>query len=197
MITVSVKSNVDAVVRDLERRFRDQVPFAVAKALTLTAKDVQRAEVEEIRQAFDRPTPFTQQAVGITSATKQRLSAKVFVKTYQLAYLGIQVEGGIRQPKRRALVVPVDLPLNQYGNIPRRKVQALLSRRDTFSGRVNGVGGIWQRTKAGPLKLLIAYEPAAKYRKRFPFYEVALRVIDQRFDANLRSAVAGAIATAK
>ena len=103
MLTFTVKTNVDQVLRGLEGKLREQIPFATAKALTQTAKDVQRAETAEIGKVFDRPIPFTRSAVGITSATKQSLSAKVFLKDIQAAYLKLQVEGGQRFPKRRAL----------------------------------------------------------------------------------------------
>lgn len=198
MITVSVKTNVDQVMRGLEGKLKQQIAFATAKGLTQTAKDVQRAENDAINKEFDRPTPFTQKAVGIVSATKQSLSARVFLKDIQAQYLGIQVTGGTRLPKRRALVLPGSgLKLNQYGNIPRGRVKTLLARKDVFSGKVRGVGGLWQRQKAGPPKLLILYEPKAQYQKLLPFYEVAQRTIARTVTRNLDAALRQALATVK
>ena len=196
MLTFTVKTNVDQVMRGLEGKLREQIPFATAKALTQTAKDVQRAESAEIGKVFDRPSPFTRGAVGITPATKQSLSAKVFLKDIQAAYLKLQVEGGQRFPKRRALVLPGSgLRLNQYGNIPRGKVKALLARADVFSGTVRGTAGLWQRLRNGPPKLLIAYEPKAQYGKRFPFYEVAKAEIERRIVTNTQQALLVALRT--
>lgn len=198
MITVSVKTNVDKVMRELAGKLKQQIPFAVAKGLTQTAKDVQRAETDAINKEFDRPTPFTQRAVGIVSATKQSQSARVFIKDVQAQYLGIQVTGGTRFPKRRAIVLPGSgMKLNRYGNIPRGRVKSLLARRDVFSGQVRGVGGLWQRQKVGPPKLLILYEPQAQYRKLLPFYEVAQRTIERTVTRNLEAALRQALATIK
>lgn len=198
MLTFTVKTNVDQVMRGLEGKLRQQIPFATAKALTQTAKDVQRAETTEIGKVFDRPTPFTRSAVGIVPANKQTLSARVFLKDIQAAYLQLQVTGGPRFPKRRALVLPGSgLRLNQYGNIPRNKLKALLARADVFSGTVRGTAGLWQRMRNGPPKLLIAYQPKAQYRKRLPFYEVAKAEIERRIVANTQAALVFALRSAR
>lgn len=197
MIQFSVKSDIDAAIRQVEAKFRNQVPFATAKALTRTAQDVQRAIVDQLPTVFDRPTPFTMRGVGITYATKATLTSRVFLRDIQREYLQLQVTGGTRSPKKVALVVPSGIDLNAYGNLPRNKVKSLLARKDVFSGRVRGVGGIWQRTANGGLKLLIAYEPKATYRRRFPFGAIARETIERRILPNFRAALAQAIGTAR
>ena len=196
MISINVTSNIKAWSRDFDRRYVKQMPFAVAKALTQTAKDVQVEETKAINALFDRPTPFTQRAAGITPARKQNLVATVFLKDIQAAYLKLQVEGGTRYPKRRALVLPTDLPTNQHGNIPKGQIKRLLKRADVCSGTVRGVAGIWQRTGRG-LLLLVSYEPKATYRKRFPFYDIARKVVAAKLRANFETAWASAVATAR
>ena len=197
MIQFSVKSDIDAAIRQVEAKFRNQVPFATAKALTRTAQDVQRAIVDQLPAVFDRPTPFTMRGVGITYATKATLTSRVFLRDIQREYLQLQVTGGVELPKKVALVVPAGIDLNAYGNLPRNKVKSLLARKDVFSGRVRGVGGIWQRTANGGLKLLIAYEPKATYRRRFPFGAIARETIERRILPNFRAALAQAIGTAR
>ena len=196
MIEFSVKHDIDAAIRQVEDRFARQIPFATAKALTRTAQDVQRALVDQLPTVFDRPTPFTMRGIGITYATKSTLTSRVFLRDVQREYLQLQVTGGTRTPKKVALVVPSGIDLNAYGNIPRNKVKALLARKDVFSGKVRGVGGIWQRVN-GRLKLLIAYEPKALYERRFPFGAIARQTIERRILPNFRAAIATAIATAR
>ena len=49
----------------------------------------------------------------------------------------------------------------------------------------------------GGLKLLIAYEPKATYRRRFPFGAIARETIERRILPNFRAALAQAIGTAR
>lgn len=196
MFTINVSSNVRQWSREFQDKYRNQLPFATAKALTNTAQDIQREITRHLPDIFEKPTPFTQRAIGYQRATKRELTALVFVKDIQAAYLGLQVTGGERRPKRRALLLPAGVERNVYGNIPRTKLRTLLRRRDVFSGNVGGIGGIWQR-KGRNLRLLIAYEPKAEYRKRFPFYEIARQVASRVLERNFRAAWAQAVATAK
>lgn len=197
IVSFEVKDNIDQVVRQIDARFARQVPFATARALTDTAKDVQRAVTDELPKVFDRPTPFTQRGVGMAWATKSSLTSRVFLKDVQRDYLKVQVAGGTRTPKGKALVIPSGVGLNAYGNIPRGRIKTLLARKDVFSGRVRGVAGIWQRMAGGGLKLLVAYEPKATYRQRFPFGVIARQTIQRRLLPNLRAALAAAIASAR
>jgi len=196
MISISVKADIDRFARDLDRQYVKQLPFATAKALTDTAKDVQAAETKALPEVFDRPTPFTMRAFAIRAARKNNLTATIYVRPIQAGYLRLEIEGGTLQPKKRALVLPTDLPTNQYGSIPKGAVRRLLARPDVFSGKVRGVAGIWQRTPRG-LLLLISYAPRATYRKLFPFYEIGERVAKQRIEPNFRKAWAQAVATAR
>jgi len=196
MLTINVKHNIDAVIRQLDAQ-QKQVPYATARALTMTAKDVQRDVTTAIPQLLDKPTPFTRNAVGITYATKMTLRSRVFIKDIQAKYLGIQITGGTRLPPKRALVVPFNVPVNAYGNLPRGRLRQLLNRKDVFSGRVRGVPGIWQRQRKGGVKLLIAYEPQAHYQARFPFAQMARRIVERTLLPNLRRALVDAMRTAR
>jgi hypothetical protein len=111
-----------------------QVDFAVARALTATAKNVQRAIPAGLERALDKPTPFTKGAeegprasTFIRSARRNKLVAEVVFKGRQAEYLRWQVEGGERRPKRKALRLPADIALDAYGNIPRGTIAKLLA----------------------------------------------------------------------
>ena len=197
MVAISVRPDISrtvAFLNDLERR---QLPFATASALTDTAKDAQREEERAIERVFDRPTRFTTKAVGVTPARKTRLEARVFIKRIQADYLALQITGGTRHPRGRAIVLPVRKRVNKFGNIPRNTVKRLLARRDTFSGTVRGVAGIWQRQRGGRLKLMLAYEPQATYRKRYDFPGNVRRTVRRRFQSNFNRRWRIALATAR
>lgn len=192
-----VTTNIAAFKRGVNEAERDQIPFAVALALTHTAKGGQSFAVKMMKRLLDNPTRFTERGVAVKPATKRRLVAEVFVKDIQAAYLHWQAEGGTRYPARRAIPVPVGVRLNKFGNMPRRKLQQLLARKDTFSGTVKGVGGIWQRMRSGRVKLLVAYEPQARYRRRYPFTRIVEREVARRFNAEVAAAFEQAVNSAR
>lgn len=131
---------------------RTQLPFATAAALTATAKDVQSAETREIKDVFDKPTPWTINSVYMKAARKDRLQSEVGLKfdagkgNAPEKYLRAQMKGGERRLKRfeRALylagVLPADhfvvpgegCPMDAYGNIKAAFIQQLLSYFKAF-----------------------------------------------------------------
>lgn len=195
------KPAIDRALGDIATK---QIPFAVALGLTRTAQNVQKELTAELPRRLDRPTPFTMRAFKIKIATKRYQSALVFTRPAQEEYLKPQVYGGTRRPKRTAIVVPFSTRLNKYGNLTRNKVKTLLAKKNTFSGVVKGVPGIWQRPRRlksgrykGSPKLLIAYEKKVTYRPRFPFREVARRTAMERIVPNIVKAARFAMKTAR
>lgn len=182
---------------EFNRELSRQIPFALALGLTTAAQKAKGAVERQIDRAFDRPTPFTRRAVGITRATKTTLSATVFIKDAQAAYLFRQEVGGQRRPVKRALLIPVGAKLNQYGNLSQNQLKRLLTRPDTFSGTIGGVGGIWQRQKLGSPKLLIAFAPHAEYEPRFGFVDTVEASVRATIADDLREAWARATASAR
>jgi len=194
---ISFESNLREWTASMTAFERQQVPFATAKALTDVARyDVKPAIEQQIDRAFENPIEFTRRGVAYQPAFKGTLSSRVLIKSIQNAYLMIEEYGGVRTPKKRALTIPVEQKVNSYGNLPRGTVQRLLARKDTFSGRINGQGGIWQRTAKG-LRLLIAWEERATYRPRFGFYETAKMSAQLHFPRRFEAAFSQALATAR
>lgn len=148
MLEYRVTGDVKAITDHLSRLARDQIPFATAKALTMTAKAVQREIDAEIGRVFDRPTPFTRRATFVRTATKQRQFAEVKLKDEAakgnpaVKFLRAQVEGGPRTPKgfekllMRAGVMPAGwyavptkaAPLDAYGNLAGGLITRILSQ---------------------------------------------------------------------
>lgn len=193
----TIEANFDEVERWLTDFERKQLPFAIAQALTMTVQDAKVEEERLLPLRLDRPTPFTQRGLMIVSATKRRLVAEIRFKDIQANYLELQQTGGTRMPRRRAIAVPVGQRLNRYGNMPRTAIKRMLARSDTFSGVIRGVAGIWQRKKKGKIKLLVAYEPRARYRPRLHFQSDMQSVVLRRLEPNFAVTLANAIRTAR
>lgn len=193
----------------------NQAPFAMAKALTDTAKMAQVAVTEHINTVFDRPTAFTQRAMAFTPANKAELKSSVFVKDVQASYLVTEMEGGVRGFKTfeekfttggstKVALPGSGVELNQYGNLSKAKILRIARDLNTtgktkrfFSGKPIGHDrpeGIYARvnynTKLAPL---IVFATDARYEKRFKFSEVAYETIDKTFVANLQAAWEGAV----
>lgn len=174
----------------LSRVGKKQLPFATARALTWTARDVSKQLGAELDQYLDRPTPFTRRAFIGTRASKRKLQAYVKVKDIQAGYLKYAIKGGTRHPRGKAIGVPTkNQRRNKYGNMPRGKIQKLLAYPRNFSGTIRGVPGIWRRTggKKNPgVKLLVAWEPSASYRRRYPFRRRVHHHARRLYAANFR-----------
>jgi hypothetical protein len=160
---MAIDINIRADLRQLERAFagiaEKQLRFAWSQAINGVAKEVQKAERENMAKVLDKPTPFTLNSVSVKGSTKATLTATVYVKDIAASYLLPFEVGGNHKligsgktwlnPKDKALL------LNQYGNLPKTKLAALKGRPDMFVGTVNTksgetIDGLWQRpTKKG------------------------------------------------
>ena len=149
MISISVKADFETAIRKLDIGVRRQVPFAIKNTLNKLALDVKTDVVNEMRVKFDRPTPFTLNSLFIKYATKQTLTARVYVKDKELfksrafnEQLAHEFAGGERIRKRleywfqRAgyissneyLVPGESAQLDAFGNMSRGQIQKILSQ---------------------------------------------------------------------
>lgn len=146
-MSLSVKDNIDAVARRLTDVERRQLPFALARAMTLTAKDAQKAVTDEMRRVFDRPTRYTINSTFIKPARKTDLTATLAVRefggkgTAAANFLEPQIKGVRRKLKRfeRSLQSAGQMPkytyampgqrvrLDRYGNVSRGTITKVLS----------------------------------------------------------------------
>jgi hypothetical protein len=199
---VKIVVDTSQLEKSIDHVVNKQMPFALAKTLTDTVKDAQRALEAQLPKKLDRPTRFSLKAFGVSRATKKNLEAVIFIKDIQAEYLKYAVEGGERQPAGKAHALPAKIRLNKHGNIAGRrggkKFEKLLAKPNTFKATIKGVHGVWQRNKKGTkVKLLIAFRPTASYEKKFPFYRIVEGVVKSRLQRNFQRAYSSALATAR
>lgn len=218
---VDLSSNLREVIPAVDLLFNDQLPFAMAKALTDTAKAVAKAMPSALQQDLDRPSDFTRAGFFVTPARKDDLQSAVGIKDAQAKYLQWQIEGGNRAPARKAQRLPGTVQLDAFGNIPRGLIAQLVARAlagrrttkrqaqksgvsqglDLYYGDPDGVRppGIYKRVTSGGRSHLVPVVvfPAvvAKYRPRFDFYKHAGQVVDATFDGAMVAAFELAMAT--
>lgn len=206
---MSVKSNIDAFAAELEDFARDQLPFAVSLAINKVAKKVIAGEKEEITNTFPTATPFTKNGVSYIPSNKNKLEAVVFIKDIQSEYLEPYEFGGNEIPAgpgHVAMLRPINIPLNQYGNIPNRKVSSMKSSPNVFSGHVklkdgSTIGGVFQRMKGRGgtprLKILVRFADPHSVSRQLHYFERAAAVVSKNIDAALDEAMGYALATKK
>ena len=148
MLAFDVRMDIAAAIRGLTELERKQVPFALARGLTQTARDIHGGLAEAMPAVFDRPTRWTTGAYFVKPATKKDLVATVMSRQFAgkgtpaAAMLRHHIEGGTRKPKmfesRLQAVGIMDsgtfgtmgrdvAEKDAYGNIPAAKYVSMLS----------------------------------------------------------------------
>ena len=197
MIKITIDtSGLDRLARQLQGLAK-QVEFAKVQTLTQVAKIAAKDVEQELPNVLDRPTKFTTRSFAWKAATKANPESMVYIRPAAAVYLAPLITGGVVKPKKRALIKPVNVGLNQYGNLPPRKVKQLLARKDVFSGQIGGQGGIWQRIGQGRVKLLLAYQPEQQKRKQFDFAGMVSKSVHRNFNRLFERNFAAAMRTAR
>lgn len=160
-VEFGVNANLADVSAKMAKVASDQIPFAMALALTWTAKDALAAEKRTIEQVFDRPTPFSKNAFQLVPATKTHLVAAVVQKfasgtSHPRNWFNPNVYGGVRRHKafERHLIAVGAMPSNlfavpsracpkdAYGNVRGSVIMQILS--DLGAQAVD----VWQNASA-------------------------------------------------
>lgn len=144
-----LQAQLDALT-ELEKEL---IPYATSTALTKTAQGLIGRLQDEMRVVFDKPTPYTLNALRLMPATKDKLSARVWFKNEAdgaqpaSVWLAPEVYGGERRNKPAELqlrargilpagmyVVPGEgAELDAYGNIKRGQIIKAMSGVKGFS----------------------------------------------------------------
>ncbi len=218
MISFGITANLKPLHRAMIALRADQVPFAMSMALNDLAAGVASIERDAIDKTFDTPTPFTKNAIRTVRATKFNPIATVAIKDIQADYLAPYVLGGDRSlGKKRGMLAPRAVALNQYGNLPKAKLASLKAKPNVYIGPIKTragkvISGVWQRpakakrprggkpSGAQPrqgLKLLIQFEDTTPVRKRLPFEQLARTYIQRNAAGAFEAALRRALATAR
>ncbi len=140
---IKAKSNALPLSREIRRAARDQMPFAVARALTLAGNDVARDVGARIERHMTVRSKGLKRALQSTRAQKRdwpRTQAVVHLRTWA-EFLAIHVEGGIKRPQKGARNVAVPTRLVRHtkkGKVTKRhKPRQLIDA----GGKFAAIGG--------------------------------------------------------
>ena len=201
---INIRSNVDDVVRNIERKYRKQIPYATSKAINEVAKKA-RVEVDRQIKSLDNPTPFTLKASFVKYSNKNQspIKAIVGVKDIQEEYLKYAEEGGVSRPnKGKAKPVPTSGSKNKYGNLPKTTTKQI-GKGKVFSGTPKGGNrppGIYKRMgQKGRknLKMLASWHESTQHTQKMRVGDRVRIRVQREFEKELRKQVADAIRTAR
>jgi len=192
-------------------KVKKQATFATATAINATAKVVQAESGKALERELDRPTPFTKRTTGFSGSmflvgarSPAKLYADVGFKDIQSAYLMFQFAGGIRKPKNKALRIPADVRLNQYGNLPKDTIKKLRSQAkgkgsNLFYGQPTPASpaGIWKRVGKRLQAVILFPQRAARYKRKFDWFTFARGVAKRELPRQFDIAFANAMRTAR
>lgn len=180
MIEVDIRGMAE-VQRVLRGLVSGQIPYALTVALNGTAFGVQKVGRKQLETVFDRPTPLIKGATRVEKATKETLTARVFIDPKRAAILETHEVGGPRGDQRLEKflrgkgwlppgwrAVPTDnMPTNSYGNPKQAEVAKI----------INGLpraGGI-----AGDRRRYFVIQPGLAIRMQPGIYRVKSRSSDR------------------
>lgn len=220
-------SELNRLERSLMTLYRNQVPFATARALNDCTRAASLGVNRAMAEVFDRPTAFTSRAAIAPrelAATKASLASTVTLRPVQAKYLERQEGGGIRTPASntrrpgRAIVLPgAALGLDAHGNMPigqlrrlRQQVRAAKRARAAksasgesiafleASARGNRAGiGGYFRRAGSRLIRLTAFIPTARYRPRFGYHARVEAIVRATWPGAMARRLAEAVRTAR
>ncbi len=166
-ITVTVDT---AGVRRLFDRIAKESPKLALDAINHGAFAARKAINAEIAKKFDRPTPYTLNALFVAQARRNKLQARVWFKDLEAKssgrsrghYLTTQTFGGVRAwkqfearlnrvgalPAAHYAVPSPAFPLDAYGNPKRSEITKIMS----WLGAFDEIGYSANKTAAGKAK---------------------------------------------
>lgn len=200
MIQISVQSEIKKVLSQLDTFSRRQIPFAIAKALTETAKDVQAEVKRDMPSKFTLRRQWIVQGIRIIPANKQNLTAFVYSKD-SATFMGRQEQGGEKAPQKgRRIAVPT--------NAVRRTKTQIISRAELPANLTNSFvleakdGRTWiakrfNKGKRAGVQLMYQLLPSTRVKPRLGLRTTGDQVIRRRFTDKLVAALQAALDSAK
>ncbi|HAT49006.1 MAG: hypothetical protein HQL07_03955 [Nitrospirae bacterium] len=198
MIRIETTSQIQQAFGGLDK----QVRYAIALALTNTAKDAQAELRGQLPQRFTMRTGWVAKGIRISSANKTDLKATVMVLDQ---FMTLQETGGDKtSPFGDALGIPVGArptptSVTRPGSFP----GALLQKKGYFIAPIrkgSSIKGVWKRTGKGrrvKMQLMYVFSRHVRIKPRFGFVNTVNKVAKERFPMRFVEALQRALATTR
>lgn len=194
MMHLNVTGNVESIIQEIDGLRSRSIPYAVSQAINDTLFDMRKAFSDEEKAVFDKPTVFTTNlnAWDIDRATPQYAIGTISAKPAQDDYLIWQVDGGIRNAKKKAIGIPLERSdiLAWHGGLTVGWKKVFADKKRYFSGipknHPSWAPGVYKRVKNGKvpgLKRELSWKTSVKYTKNpFNMAVVAENFVNANFN---------------
>lgn len=200
---LSVTSDVRKLSRQIDQKFKRQIPFVVSRALNSVAFDGMMATRKALPKFLDRPKKYTTSSVQFEKSHKTRLVSKVgfYSKSPKFGkksgasipaaeYMQRLIKGGVRKPFHDKIAIPTrDSDLDKYGNLKRNLAKRLLADKKRFfigtpKYRPSWGFALWERVNGNTnIVRRIKYVDRTQYSPQFPFKKVVETEVKRKFNA--------------
>ncbi|WP_366655333.1 hypothetical protein [Fodinicurvata sp. EGI_FJ10296] len=171
-----ITDDITRQINRLRRHQRRHVPFAMARAMTLLAREGRDAVRESLPQRFNIRRPWVIQGVRFVFATKQSLTSTVYSRD---RFMVEQETGGTKTENVRPIPAGRLATLHRRRPIPRSlSAERMKDRSDVFERD----GMLWQ-TKPGGLEPLYVLAGRLRMKKRFGMREQITELAGRRSEA--------------
>jgi len=200
-VRIEVTSDVERVIKAFDNLSTNQIPFALAKALTRTARDGQGDVRAELPKRFTLRNSWVEKGIRIKPANKALPVAEVGSLE---PFMERQETGGVRTPRsRRRIAVPTaGVKRSGRGMIPKgQRPAGLRGKPGVFLMRSKSGGGVGIVRRQGrerlPLQFLYWLKAGVTIKPRFGFKETTGTTVSRRFGPNFVEALGEAMRTAR
>ena len=200
---LSVIADVKKLSREIDQRFKRQIPYVTSRALNAVAFEARSSIQKNLPKFLDRPTKFTIDGVQVEVSDKTKLISAVGFASRRFGklpenvgstpaeYMQRLIKGGIRKSKtRRGIPVPVEAKLNKFGNLSRNYLKNKVSAAKSFVATINGTEGVWEtfgRKGNKRLRLLVAFKKQTRYEGgKFPLKRIVSNTVRRKFETKFR-----------
>jgi len=176
--------------------FQKQLPFALSKAINQVAKEVVKAEQQEIRSIFTVRNQWPEK--GPLSVRIVRYAKKgdlTAVLSSGATFLSLHVTGGTKTPRGQHIAVPTAAVRRTKRDIIRKQ-----DRPRNIKGSFvvpTSRGPMLARRKGKQIDLLYGLERSARIKPTFRWYETAQQTVDRTWRREIEQAIEYAIKTAR
>lgn len=197
---LSVQSDIMQAMKKLRSLTEaQQFNFAVAKALTETAYEVQKEVRGNMPSRFTLRRNWIVQGIRVEKATKANLTATVYSRD---KFMGLQEFGGTKNPLRRYLAIPTKAVRRTPKDMIKKadRPQALGDKAHVVEVNGNKYLALKKARKGranNELRLLYLLVPQADVKERLGLNKDGQRIARAKFIQNLKRSLAYAVSTAR